>query len=123
MIERLVKRAYEAQGYLVIRSPQSGNAMDLTCLPPVSSTDTSRVDTHPDGCVQLVQVKSRGYLRPGEKAELLNLAQQHGCIPVLAWATATGPIYRRELIGGSDLAVLANPDKAPRPDPAGLPDE
>ncbi len=83
--ERLVKKAYEAHGYFVVRSPQSGSPIDLTCVDPC-------------GNVSFVQCKLRGYMRPAEKQEVIELARRHYAYPILAWGT--GPIYRLALVSG-----------------------
>lgn len=102
MIERVVKRAYEATGCFVIRSPQSGSAIDLLVVYP---------HTHPPCGVHFVQVKSRGYLRPGERQDVIDLASTYGGEPILAWATASGPIHRRNLKEGVDIDDLENPGR------------
>lgn len=93
--ERRAKKAYEAQGFIVVRSPQSGSAMDLTCMrrnPSYGYTST----------VDLVQVKSEGYLRPAERDKLVEVAKKAGAHPILAWIER-GVLHRRDLETGDAL--------------------
>lgn len=102
--ERMVKKAYEALGCFVIRSPQSGSPIDLTVLWPADhDADVFRTEA--------VQVKSRGYLRPDEKNEVVALYMRYGCTPVLAWPekSTVGPIHRRNLFTGKEMEDLAVP--------------
>jgi Holliday junction resolvase len=101
--ERLVKKAYEAQGYFVIRSPQSGSAIDLLAVSP-------------KGKIEWVQCKLKGYARPMEREAVISLAQTFGGTAILAWGN--GPIMRMDLEKEKALEAWENPGRANRPDPA-----
>lgn len=106
-LERLVKRAYEADGWFVVRSPQSGSPIDLTCVPPL---DLLAGGHRHHERVHFVQVKSRGYLRPAERTEVITLAGAYGGLPVLAWLeSSSAPINRRDLLKGEELDQFPNP--------------
>lgn len=115
-IERLVKRAYEKDGCFVIRSPQSHSPIDLLVVYPSTGVQSPMVPNGEYAPVHMVQVKSKGYLRPAEREAVIQLANAHGATPVLAWATPSGPIYRRNLNGGYDLETLPNPGPANQAD-------
>jgi hypothetical protein len=94
--ERRVQKALEANGYLVTRQPKSQSPYDLMAM------DES-------GCVHLIQVKSKGYLPPGEKDALVKLALAHPhCISVLAWIEKN-TLKRCRLINGGTLADMPCP--------------
>jgi Holliday junction resolvase len=98
--ERRAKKALEADGWFVIRSPQSGSAIDLLCVKGQS--------THPLSWLQWVQVKSRGYLAPTEREAVVALADKYGGDAVLAWIEKN-TLKRRWLKTGEMLEDLPCP--------------
>lgn len=96
--EREVAGFLRELGALVVRSPQSGQAMDLTVLwPSVHHHFREQFPGdpgHPDDYIRdfsfvtgpkpwLVQCKLAGYMRPAEREELISLAKQYGARPIL----------------------------------------
>jgi Holliday junction resolvase len=105
-VEREIKAAYEAGGWFVVRSPQSGSAIDLLCVKKVASTGISPWRT----VVHFVQVKSRGYLRPAEKQAVVELAHSQGGLGILAWPEGKS-VRRRDLRTGKELHELQRPSR------------
>lgn len=80
--EREVASFLRERGGLVVRSPKSGSPMDLTVLWPAEHTlEFFQVAAVP--FPWLVQCKLGGYTRPAEREELIQLAKQYGCRPVI----------------------------------------
>jgi Holliday junction resolvase len=97
--ERRAKKALEADGWFVRRSPKSGSAIDLLCV---------RHGEHVYSEVHWVQQKSKGYLRPAERNAVIELAGRYGGVPVLAWIVLN-VLHRKNLLTGDFLADLPCP--------------
>jgi Holliday junction resolvase len=98
--ERRAKKAYEAVGWHVVRSPQSGSAVVLVCVASNAYPGFDFLSS-----VHWVQMKSSGYIRPAEKEAVLELARQHGGVPVLGWIVKN-VLHRRDLRDGGMLEDL-----------------
>lgn len=99
-----------AAGALVVRSPQSGQAMDLTVLWPDPDAGKSiKIEVEPRSW--LVQCKLGGYMRPADREELIALADRYGCVPVLAGGR--NPVKYTDLRTGGSLEISPNGDVRP----------
>lgn len=67
-LERAAKHLLEDNGYFVVKAGGSKGAADLVALKP--------------GEILLVQCKTDGYLRPGERLALVELAADLAAIPL-----------------------------------------
>lgn len=105
--ERRVATFLRERGALVVRSPQSGQEMDLTVLWPLPETGIIFEMPQP----WLVQCKTNGYMRPGERVSLIELAALYGCRPILA---GPGTLLKDLLTG---RPIEASTDQSVRPDP------
>ncbi len=85
--ERDVAAYLRGRGALVVRSPQSGQAMDLTVLWPCLGWGHTTAGAGGGFPLLrppwLVQCKMGGYMRPAEREELIELAKKHGARPIL----------------------------------------
>jgi hypothetical protein len=88
--ERDVAAHLRGHGALVVRSPQSGQAMDLTVLwHQITVEGTHDGDWLAEWAITfrptpwLVQCKMGGYMRPAEREELIELAKKYGARPIL----------------------------------------
>jgi Holliday junction resolvase len=103
--ERRAKKAYEAAGWHVTRSPQSGSAVDLLCVSKTRFTISQDMATYSASMIEWVQQKSSGYLRPAEKAAVIALADEFGGVPVLGWIVLN-VLHRKNLLTGEFLEDL-----------------
>ncbi len=104
--EREVASFLRERGALVVRSPQSGQEMDLTALWP-------EVFIYEFPPAWLLQCKMGGYMRPAEREALIALAEKYGCRPILV---GRKPFVFTDLATGGQIALPLRTSSTGSPD-------
>ena len=112
--EREVASFLRERGALVVRSPQSGQAMDLTAVWPAKSAGVvlARTEVLLSERTWLVQCKLGAYMRPAEREELIQLAKQYGCRPVMV---GRKPFVFTDLTTGGQIEPPQHPIRTDSP--------